>query len=98
MEKTFNHSFLEVFTQCKAALRDLDMNIDFSSKKEELIQASTKGSLLSWGEDVEIYFKSLGVNKTKVTVNSEASAQLFSWGKDSTNERNIINALIDRLG
>lgn len=93
MEKTFKYSFEEVFGQCKKALNRLNININYSSKSDGLIQASTKGSILSWGEDIEIKVKFIENKLTKVIVESNATAQLFSWGKDSTNERNIIEAI-----
>ena len=44
-------------------------------------------------ENIEVNIKSVGHNLTKVIVESNACSQLFSWGKDSANEREIILTL-----
>jgi hypothetical protein len=56
------------------------------------IVAKTPASVLSWGEDVTIQFgRSEG--GTLVTVESDATAQLISWGKNDDN----IGAFFDNL-
>lgn len=97
MEKIFNKSIEDVFEQCKIALIKLDINIDYINKSQWLIQASTRASILSWGENIEIKVKLTEHFHTKVIVKSNASSQLFSWGKDSSNEREIINAISKNL-
>lgn len=96
METILSGSFSTVFKKCQAVLRKLDMNVEKVSSKEKIIHATTRGSLLSWGEDIEIRFKEVSANKTKVIVESSANAQIFSWGKDSINENKIINALKEK--
>ncbi len=73
------------------------MNIDNSSLNERYISASTNGSILSWGEEIDIKFEKISLNRTKILVQSQASAQLFSWGKNSGNERAIIETLDEKL-
>lgn len=97
MERTFNHPYEIVYRKCKEALRRLEMSIDEADKGAGRIQASTGGSLLSWGEDIDIEVKRVSASKTKVSVESTANAQLFSWGKNEANEKNFINALSELL-
>lgn len=96
MTKSFSAKKETVFKACKQVLKDLGMEINGSSLTKGKILASTSGSLLSWGEDIEIKITSKGTH-TQVYVTSDASSQLFSWGKDSANERNILNELGRKL-
>ena|ERR1035437_6509507 len=57
MEKLFNHPPNEVFRKSKSALKSLSIEIDYSSESEGLIQGSTQGSILSWGENIEVKIK-----------------------------------------
>ncbi|MBS1635377.1 MAG: hypothetical protein JST26_05595 [Bacteroidetes bacterium] len=96
MTKSFNAKKETVFRACKQVLKDLGMEINGSSLANGKILASTSGTLLSWGEDIEIKITEKGTY-TLVSVSSNASSQLFSWGKDSANERNILNELGRKL-
>ncbi len=93
MQRTFNLGYATVFEKCTRALEDLEMRVKVKDKKKGIIQASTGSSLLSWGEDINITFHEIDSRKTKIIVESEASAQLITWGKNDTNARNIINAI-----
>ncbi len=69
-------------------------NIDLKRKK---ITGSTGSSLLSWGEDIQIWFEIIDNETTKVTVKSTSSAQLIDWGTNLANESLIITELKNRL-
>ncbi|MGI0059281.1 MAG: hypothetical protein ACREBJ_05890 [Nitrosotalea sp.] len=75
-------------------------NLGFKKEKENRaagqIIVSSGVSLFSWGEKILIDIIHEG-GKTKVTVSSLAKAQLFDWGKNSENEKKIINELIKIL-
>ena len=97
MEQVFNRSFERVYAACKQALHDLDMSIEYRSKQEGRISASTGGSLFSWGETIDISIRNLG-NRTKVIVESNSKAQLITWGKNDENENDILNRIEEILG
>jgi len=93
MERTFKYSWSKLFKTCVKVLQDLKINIDYENDVDGIIQGVTKRSLRSWGEDIEIRLRKLENNKTEIIVNSKASAQLFSWGKDNENEEQIISSI-----
>lgn len=74
------------------------IDITYSNEKEGIIEAETNGSIWSWGEEIYIKIKSKSGGGTEIKVESTASAQLFSWGKNSSNERTIIEGISERLG
>lgn len=90
MQKTFNYSYNTTFEKCKQSLSALDISIDSEDKINGVIQASTGTSLLSWGENIHITIRRVDSEKTKVTVVSEATAQLISWGKNEVNAEKIL--------
>jgi hypothetical protein len=91
--KIYNHPYDRVFKKCELALGEFGVEVEYSNCTDGCIQGSISGSLLSWGEDVEIVVKSLGHNQTKVTITSEAKAQVFSWGKNDANEQSFFDTL-----
>lgn len=97
MKKTFNHSYKHVFNKCLEALDELDMDVDSYDMNEGYIEASTSGSLFSWGEDIDITIEKMSKDKTVVLIESEASAQAFAWGKNSSNVKSIIERLTSKL-
>ncbi|MBQ19696.1 MAG: hypothetical protein CMD31_02970 [Flavobacteriales bacterium] len=96
MKTTFNSSYDKVFKACISALDKLNMSVEYFNKNSGIIEASTKATFLSWGEDIKIHIIREG-GRTVVKVKSDASAQLISWGKDSKNENDIIDALKKKL-
>ncbi len=68
------------------------MRIEETDKERGTIIASTETSFLSWGEDVSLVFKRNG-SKTEVIIDSVSPSQLISWGKNDTNEDNIIEEM-----
>ncbi len=90
MNRIFNHRLNDVFKACLKALNQLNMKVDYEDLQNGRIEASTRASLLSWGESIVINLKSKG-DKCLMEVSSEATSQLFSWGKDTSNEKDILN-------
>lgn len=95
MNRIFNHRLNDVFKACLTALNQLNMKVDYEDLQGGRIEASTRASLLSWGESVVINLISKG-DKCLMEVSSEATSQLFSWGKDTSNEKEILN-LTDKI-
>ena len=93
MEKTFNTQYSDGFNAAKKALKVLGFTLEYSDKKSGLIQASSSSSFLSWGEDIQIKISEINFEKTKIEVRSSSKAQLISWGKNSTNEEDIIQEI-----
>lgn len=96
MKATFNSSYNEVFKACISVLDKLDILVEYSNKSKGIIQGKTRSTILSWGEEIELFINKKGI-KTVVKVKSDASAQLISWGKNSKNERDIINNLKKKI-
>lgn len=97
MQKTYNSQFLNVFNAAKKAIKNLGFNLQYSSRVDGLIEASSSGSFLSWGEDIQIKIEANGNHKTRVEVNSTSKAQLFSWGTNDENEKNILEEIKNLL-
>ncbi|MEQ8624236.1 MAG: hypothetical protein RJQ00_05260 [Vicingaceae bacterium] len=88
---TVNTNINSLYEVAEEALINLDINIDNWSFEEGIINASTKTSLLSWGEEITIRFRKVNLNQTKVEVTSISNAQLIDWGTNSENENGIID-------
>ncbi len=97
MQKTFNQSFSKVYDACLDTLDELDITVDSENKQIGIIKASTESTLLSWGEEIKIILEKVEASKTKVIVKSEATAQVFSWGKNDKNEASILKYLSNQL-
>jgi len=59
--------------------------IEESNPTKGYIKCKTKASLLSWGENILIEIQTVGKEKTKITIDSSPSAQVFDWGKSKSN-------------
>lgn len=97
MEKIFNKNINLVFNECITVLKNKNYIIDTIDKNNFKIEVSTKVSLLSWGENIEIYFVSKNNNSTIVTVKSNSKAQIIDWGTNSKNEKIIMDELTTAL-
>ena len=97
MQKTFHHSLRKVFDSCLTALKRLEMQVEYHNADEGVISASTQSSLLSWGETIDIRLKEETKNTVIITVKSNSVAQLIDWGKNETNEVNILNTISELL-
>jgi len=96
MERTYKRRFEEVYNAAKRALRELDMNIEYENRNNGIIEATTRTSFLSWGEDIQVRI-SRRSSDTHVKVKSTSKAQLLSWGKNDTNEENILKEIAQNL-
>lgn len=91
MNKIFDLAPDEVFLMCKTALKNLEIKID--EIKGNVIYASTKSTIWSWGETIEISVNTISTKKCRLDVVSKSKAQLIDWGKNEKNENMIINTI-----
>ena len=87
MKLKVNNDLKSTIKICKFALKKLEIDIDEIDLREGIIYASTKSSLISWGENVKIELIKNSASSSFVQISSEAKAQLITWGK---NDENII--------
>lgn len=97
MQRTFHNDSNSVFNACKKALNQLEMTLEYNDKDSGRISASTSTSIFSWGETIDILIISQTVTSTVVKVTSSSNAQLIDWGKNETNETNILNKIAEIL-
>lgn len=97
MEKNFNQNFTDVFEASKKALRNLKMEIGYTDISKGIVEAATGTSLLSWGEDIQLRVNRKAY-KTCVKVKSTSKSQFISWGKNESNEKNIIAEITKIIG
>jgi alpha-tubulin suppressor-like RCC1 family protein len=90
---TFNEDFDIVFNSCIQTLKNLDITLNVADKKNKTITGTTKSSLWSWGENIQLNFEKVNQYSTKVEVESTSTAQLFAWGKNEQNEKMIIESI-----
>ena len=93
MRKKYNISYINLYKACLNALKRLAITIEYTDKNEGLIKGFTKASMLSWGENITIRLNRIDDHQTEIDIKSNVSSQLFSWGKDSMNENNIITEI-----
>jgi hypothetical protein len=93
MERIFNCDIGIIFDACKQAIGKLGMKIEYINKGKGIISASTKTSVFSWGETIDITLKEKYSGKTNVVIESNSKAQLFSWGKNEKNEEDILETI-----
>lgn len=84
------------FNICENVLNNLEIEIDEINIKEKYIYGSTNSGLLSWGEEIELYFDILKENRISIKVTSEAKAQLITWGKNDKNICNICDSIMEK--
>jgi hypothetical protein len=92
MKKLFNKNIDEVYNNCIRILKSANFTIEYKDKAKYIIEASSKVSFLSWGENIIIRLEQNG-NHTFVNVISTSKAQMIDWGTNSKNERMIIRKL-----
>jgi hypothetical protein len=97
MKRSFRHSYDQVYSACKQALKRLDLSIEYTDKASGVISASTSSTFLSWGETIDITIRRSNRNVV-VEVESNSKAQLFSWGKNDRNEEEILDEIDELLG
>lgn len=79
---------------CIGAMRGC--GIELVSKTDSYIKGRTSASLLSWGEEIFIRVQQFG-SEVEIEASSEATAQLFDWGKSKTNLQCFFSALKKRF-
>lgn len=90
--KIFEYTYQRVYDAALLAAMKCDFQIDAENANEGMIEASTKASLWSWGEGVNINISPVS-NGVKVTISSDAPGQFFDWGKNMEN----VNGFFRRL-
>ncbi len=93
MERGFNYTYELVFDACRRALTHLGMKVEYMNRTRGIISASTQTSIFSWGETIDITIRGTNVGRTNVSVVSNSKAQLFSWGKNEKNEKEILDMI-----
>lgn len=95
---TINKPFHVVYLNALSILPRNGFYIKESSEESHYITANKKGSILSFGETVEITFEKIGVHQTKASINSYSTGiQLIDWGVNKENEQLIKTALEQSL-
>ena len=88
----FECTYQRVYDAARLAAMQCDFQIDTENANEGMIKASTKASLLSWGEDININISSVS-NGVEVIMSSDAPGQFFDWGKNMEN----VNCFFEKL-
>lgn len=86
-KKTYPHPYDEVFEVSLKSIQELGWNLVSHNKAAGEIKAKTGTTLKSWGEDISIHVTREAATETTISVLSQASFQLFAWGKNEENER-----------
>ena len=97
-EKTevYKIEYKRVFEEAMNSLSECNFSVKESDNKKGIIKESTKMSVWSWGESIIVLIEKTSVG-TKVSVSSEAKAQLFDWGKSRRNINNFFENLNRKL-
>jgi hypothetical protein len=92
-EIEINYPYSTVFDSTINILRDNDFEIKDSNKDDRFIIATKDVSLLSYGETIEISFRTTN-NTTLVSIHSFSKGlQIIDWGTNDKNEKLIYNEL-----
>lgn len=95
-QKTYRASFDQAFAACLEAIRQCHFFERSSNEQEGTILATTKPSIWSWGEEINIKIVSLKNNINAIKIQSTPKAQLFDWGRSNDNEE-LLFARLDQL-
>lgn len=85
-KKIYSRPYSEIFEDCLASVRRLGWKLISQNDRIGEIRAKTGTTLWSWGEDISIHVSEEPAGTT-ISVLSEASSQIFDWGKSGENER-----------
>lgn len=91
-EVTYPRPLTEIFEASLAAIEKLGWKTVSQNLETGEIKAKTGATLRSWGENVSIYVSQEETGST-ISVYSEASSQLFDWGKSGKNETVFLEEL-----
>ena len=92
----YPHSYEDVFNATILAISDCGFVKDSVDISSGIIFASTKASIWSWGEIMEIYIFEKE-NGTEISISSTPKLQLMDWGKSSENIEFLFSAIKKRL-
>lgn len=92
-KQLFSGSFTDIFEACKTALHKMEASIQYASKSKGTIVANTGFSILSWGEEIQIFITQKNGSHIEVEVRSNTDKQLIDWGKSEKNEREFLQQL-----
>lgn len=90
--ETFSKGYKLVFDTAVRVAGE-HFSVASSDPKIGSIQCKSSASIWSWGETIEIRVRQIQDDKTQVTAESSASAQLFDWGKSKDNIEKFLSAL-----
>jgi len=97
---TFHCSGKQIFDAVIQAAKNLDLEVNEKSVADNYIALEHAGSLLSYGNKIDVKIKTSEGNKHIVPVSSRSTAavQLIDWGTNERLESNIIDEIKDILG
>lgn len=88
----YNHHSREVYLAAIKAIDVLGYKLEYENEDLGKIKVKVGGSLFSWGEFLKIGIQIVD-DGCKINVESEASGQLFDWGKAENNILKFFDAL-----
>lgn len=97
ISKVFKYRVNQVMDACIKALEEVEGYNISRKDKENIVKASIRGSIFSWGEDVFIKVTPINDNQTKVEVESSSKAQIIDWGTNDNNEHRIMSGIVKKL-
>jgi|GEM_PF-6611238 uncharacterized protein (DUF1499 family) len=93
-EISINREFNEVYDFTIEMLKENGFFIKEHSKDAQYIKANRKSTLFSFGERVEVIFKSPTKHKTQIIINSYLRAQAFDLGNNNKKNEVLIASKI----
>ena len=93
MENVFARNIDYVYINCLEAADQLGFTINSENLTNSVVYFKSRATIWSFGEIVEVQLSEVNNTSTNVQVNSEAKAQLFTWGKNSENETSFMQML-----
>lgn len=88
---------MSIYRAVMNSIQSLDFTLEYEDPSNGMLQARTRTSFFSWGEDIQIRITSIEQYRTKVEVRSTAHSQLISWGKNEENESELLRQIHQRL-
>ena len=88
----YSNLYEDVFNATILAIQDCGFVKDSADIASGIIFASTKTSIWSWGEIIEIYVTEKE-NGTEISISSIPKLQLIDWGKSSENVEFLFSAI-----
>lgn len=95
-EKTFDISKELMFEKIKEVIHESEFRLKVADDDQYEILATTKLSFLSWGENLYISFEDQG-EETVMKFCSVTLFQMFSWGRNQKNYKDLLQKFDDSL-